>query len=304
MKVLEVRNVHHALQVGMPLLADEGIRGTSRNGPVIAVPYPVTTIYHSPLERVLFWPQRDANPFFHLYESLWMLGGRNDLAPLTRYVKTFAQFSDDGETLWGAYGFRWRKWFGVDQLEEVIQRLRKDPNDRRAVIGMWDPKMDLTRAGKDLPCNMMISVQVVRGRLDITVFCRSNDIIWGAYGANAVHFSFLQEYLAVRIGVPVGIYYQVSVNWHAYPQVFDPLYAEFKAEAPKWVNNPYFMGGVRTTPMSSDPDGLLDQKIVALLAYADGETTEFPNELRDPWANTIIQVFDAFKHRDPSKLIG
>jgi hypothetical protein len=48
------------------------------------------------------------------------------------------------------------------------------------------------------------------------VNCRSNDIIWGAYGANAVHFSFLQEWLAWAIGVRVGVFYQVSFNYHIY----------------------------------------------------------------------------------------
>ena len=50
----------------------------------------------------------------------------------------------------------------------------------------------------------------------MTVLNRSNDAVWGAYGANAVHFSLLQEYLATRIGVPVGKYYQFSNNLHVY----------------------------------------------------------------------------------------
>jgi len=52
--------------------------------------------------------------------------------------------------------------------------------------------------------------------LDMTVFNRSNDIIWGCYGANAVHFSMLQEVMAAWVGVPVGCYWQISDNWHAY----------------------------------------------------------------------------------------
>jgi thymidylate synthase len=52
--------------------------------------------------------------------------------------------------------------------------------------------------------------------LDLTVLCRSNDVVWGAYGANAVHFSVLQEYLAGRIGVDVGVMYQFSNNYHGY----------------------------------------------------------------------------------------
>jgi hypothetical protein len=59
--------------------------------------------------------------------------------------------------------------------------------------------------------------------LDLTVCCRSNDAIWGAHGANAVHFSVLQEYLAARIGVGVGTMYQWSNNYHAYESELENL---------------------------------------------------------------------------------
>ena len=57
----------------------------------------------------------------------------------------------------------------------------------------------------------------------MVVFCRSNDIVWGCYGANAVHFSMLLEYVAARVGIPVGHYTQISVNWHAYKNVWDKM---------------------------------------------------------------------------------
>ncbi len=52
--------------------------------------------------------------------------------------------------------------------------------------------------------------------LDLTVCCRSNDAIWGAHGANVVHLSVLQEYLAAHIGVGVGKLCQLSNNYHVY----------------------------------------------------------------------------------------
>jgi hypothetical protein len=61
------------------------------------------------------------------------------------------------------------------------------------------------------------------GYLDMTIMSRSHDIIWGAYGANAVHFSFLQEYIAARLGVSVGKMYQFSNNWHAYQSTLDKI---------------------------------------------------------------------------------
>ena len=224
MRVISVRNVHQAYPEAIRLLKEEGISQDSRNGPVIVAPFPVTTVYSHPWERVIFWPQRDANPFLHLYESLWMLAGRNDLAPLLRFTKQFAEYSDNGETLHDAYGYRWKRAFGIDQLELIVLRLQSNPKDRRCVLQMWDVHADLGAFGKAVPCNLVVTFQRDwQGKLDMVVFNRSNDIIWGAYGANAVHFSMLQEYMALKIGCPMGTYHQVSVNWHAYKSVFEKM---------------------------------------------------------------------------------
>jgi len=56
----------------------------------------------------------------------------------------------------------------------------------------------------------------------MTVCNRSNDMILGMLGANVVHFSFLQEYLACCIGVQVGVYNQFSNNLHVYTNNFKP----------------------------------------------------------------------------------
>ncbi|MGH3997155.1 MAG: thymidylate synthase [Pseudonocardiaceae bacterium] len=224
MQVLRARNVEHALQLGLGFLQAQGVRRGSRNGPVLVSEEPVTTVYERPRERVLFWPERDANPFFHLYESLWMLNGQRDAATLARYVKRMATFSDDGQTLNAAYGYRCRRHFGRDQLQPIVQALRTNPDDRRCILQIWDQKYDLARPTKDAACNTTVHFQRgYEGQLDMTVFCRSNDIIWGAYGANAVHFSYLQEFVASFVGCPVGRYWQVSDNFHAYEDVFRGL---------------------------------------------------------------------------------
>lgn len=235
MRVLTGRNVNSLYRQGLSVLAEVGREENSRNGPVLVMPCPVTSVYQNPRERVLIDSVRDANPFFHLYESLWMLSGNDGARLLDRYVKDFSsRYADDG-IIHGAYGHRWRTALGFDQLDAVVSRLRQNPDDRQCVIQMWDASddglgcNDLRGAWKDRPCNTHVYLRVrdVRGYddgivvsvhkvLDLTVLCRSNDIVWGAYGANAVHFSFLLEYLAGRLGVGVGIMYQVSNNYHAY----------------------------------------------------------------------------------------
>lgn len=223
---IAARNVNDAFHEAMwvlPVYADEE---QSRAGKVLAVNRPVVTEYKCPLERMLFNTKRNANPFFHVMEAMWMLAGLKDLEHLTGYNKRMAEFSDDGKTLPASYGWRWRTNFGHDQILWVIRHLMEDPKSRRAVIGMWDPDTDPGRVDKrtkDAPCNTHIYFRIVDGKLDMTVLCRSNDVVWGCYGANAVHMSYLQEFVANALMVPVGSYYQFSNNWHIYEHHFDLL---------------------------------------------------------------------------------
>jgi len=259
MYVLKAVNVHEALAMAMSLMARDGMERDSRNGKVLMRTSPVATVYLHPQERVVFHPWRDANPFFHFYESLWMLAGRNDVSPLTRYVKRMASFSDDGKTFNAAYGYRWRSAIRIvedpsalddfdnplhtlksrDQLKTIADNLRQNPNSRQEVLQIWDQEMDLGTQTKDHACNLVATFQVsFGGRLDMVVFCRSNDIIWGAYGANAVHMSYLLEYVALRAGLQMGRYTQISVNWHAYREVFDPMLAKM-FEDQQLTKDPY-----------------------------------------------------------------
>jgi len=207
-----------ALAEGLWYLNIAGIAEDSRNGPVVVAPNIVVTEYGYPAQRVLFSPIRNANPFFHLMESLWMLGGRRDLAWIHTYNKRFLEFADDG-MLHGAYGYRWRRAFFMDQLPAIINLLKKDPQTRRAVLAMWSAPLDLNREYKDIPCNTHVYFDLRNGVLNMTVCCRSNDVWWGAYGANAVHFSILQEYIAAGINSRMGVYRQVSNNYHIYTDI-------------------------------------------------------------------------------------
>jgi hypothetical protein len=98
----------------------------------------------------------------------------------------------------------------------------------------------------------------VVGELNMTVFCRSNDIIWGCYGANAVHFSYLLEYMAAMINCPVGWYTQISVNWHAYLEILKsmPDLPRDSASLPLDIslrqNDPYDSGEVHPIMLVDD----------------------------------------------------
>lgn len=223
--VIHARNVSEALFLGKQVMEQYGVPVQTRNGPALEMPWPVCTVYTHPKERVLFYPERDANPFFHFMESLWMLAGRRDSEFVSEFSGNIGNYADPNGLFWGAYGHRWRYFFDKDQLDILVHRLKTYPNDRRSVLAMWDARSDLSpdNDGLDYPCNTHIYLAVRSGRLNMMVCNRSNDMIWGAYGANAVHMSVLQEYLAARIGVQVGRYEQLSFNFHAYLSTFEKI---------------------------------------------------------------------------------
>lgn len=224
MYIVQADNVAEAYRAGMSLVGSDGIEEQSRNGPVRVLPRPLVNCYNHPRNRVLMDPLRDANPFFHLYEAMWMLVGENSLQGPKNFNSNISTFSDDGLTLNGAYGARWRVHFGYDQIKEVVALLDKDPHSRRAVLGMWDPREDLTNQNsKDLPCNTHIYFRRQGDHLHMTVCCRSNDLVWGCYGANVVHMSVLHEYVAGKLELLLGTYYQVSNNAHVYERHYPLL---------------------------------------------------------------------------------
>ena len=112
MHVIESQGVSEAFYLGLQLLKENGIRRDSRAGEVIEYPEPVCTVYRAPEQRVLFYEERNANPFFHFFEAFWMLAGRQDVSYVTNFNKRMSEFSDDGVIFHGAYGYRWRNYFG------------------------------------------------------------------------------------------------------------------------------------------------------------------------------------------------
>ena len=253
---------------------------------VLAVPY--TTAYGEPRARVLRDPDRDANPFFHLFEALWMLGGRHDVEFLKQFNSTIDQFSDDGAILHGAYGYRWRHHFGYDQLEKVIEEIKKLPNTRRAVLSMWDAHVDpgiAAAGGRDVPCNTQVYFSIKNDQLDMTVTCRSNDAIWGCYGANAVHMSMLLEYTSLSTFIPMGRYYQMSNDLHVYERHW-PLMAKFIEK--DFIEDPYENGKWKFSPKLWIGGGkkAFDDDLERFLTnpYQIDYTTQFMREIVAPMA--------------------
>lgn len=215
MLCLRANNVNEILPIAlMHFQTADVIESKPRGQRRHQYPVPISSMYNHPTERVLFSSVRDCNPYFHFMESLWILAGRNDVKWLEQWLASIKDYSDDGVTFHGAYGARLKR---VGQMSRVIQRLQEEKDTTRAVLAIYDAELDSGYMGKDMPCNCTVMLGIQKGRLNLTVCNRSNDMVWGAYGANVVQFSMLQEYIAGMVGCDVGWYIQISNNAHIYP---------------------------------------------------------------------------------------
>lgn len=258
-------NVPHALREACWKLRSYHIEQPSRNGPVWRAAAPTFLTISNPLERVLFDPIRDANPFFHVMEFCWMIAGSNDIQWIAQFNKRMLEYSDDGKTQHAAYGNRWVHHWGDDQIYEAIDLLKKNKEDRRVVLQMWDPTADLGHTGKDVPCNTQIMLDASLNRLDFLVTNRSNDLIWGMLGANAVHMTMLQELISNAVGIPTGTYRVVSNNLHIYKNVpnFDyymnsalPVYDRYHKA--RWGHIPLLQHNESYLDFAKDCENLVD----------------------------------------------
>lgn len=175
--------------------------------------------------RVLLVPERGHNIFATVAETLWVLAGRNDLHYLSFWLPRAVEFSDDEATWRGAYGKRLFDYGsnygigGINQIFEVVERLKRDPNTRQAVFTLFDPKIDNANT-KDVPCSNYGVFLLRDGMLDLTFCMRSNDVLWGFSHINVFEWTFIQELVAAALGVNVGKYYHLVNSFH----IYEPFY--------------------------------------------------------------------------------
>jgi len=213
--MLKYRNINDALRGNLKLLLKEGKVVESRNGKTLELNSFAFQI-EKPSEKFMFIPGRANNPFATIAETIWVLGGRNDVEYLEFYLPRAKDFSDDGLVWRGGYGPRIRNWQGkVDQVKEVIRLFKEDRNTRRAVIAIFDPVQDFCET-KDEPCNILLTFLIRENKLHATITLRSNDAIWGFSGINAFEWSTLMELIASQVNAEVGTLTFMVGSFHLY----------------------------------------------------------------------------------------
>lgn len=160
------------------------------------------------------------NVAFAIADLVWIMAGRNDLSFLAFWNSRLQEFVGPGPKLHGAYGYRLRRHFGLDQLERAYSGLNLNPDSRQIALQIWDSSIDLPietgePADPDIPCNMLSLLKIRDGKLEWLQIIRSNDLFLGV-PYNFVQFTCLQEIMAGWLGIDCGSYHQISDSLHMY----------------------------------------------------------------------------------------
>ena len=151
-------------------------------------------------------------------EQIWFLSGARKPEDFLRdYTKIWDVFTNPNDVVTVAYGYRWRKHFGRDQIKLLVDLLKKEPSSRHGVIMACDPSTDGLSLFKkaNVPCPFSFVVNIIGGRLNLHNIVRSNDMFLGN-PADVSGFALLQCILAQKLGVKPGIYSHSISNAHIY----------------------------------------------------------------------------------------
>lgn len=179
----------------------------------------VKVVLHDITENIV--SIRDISPAYLFGEWLWYFAGRNDAEFISAFGSMWKKLSDDGKTNNSAYGYLMKYKHGFDQIEKVIELLRKDPHSRRAVINLNTPNERVIET-KDEPCTIALQFLIRNGKLHCTGMMRSNDI-WFGFPYDVAFFTELQMYIADRLKVGYGVYTHFVVSMHLYDRNYEDV---------------------------------------------------------------------------------
>ena len=157
-------------------------------------------------------------------ELLWFLRGDTNVRWLReRGITIWDEWADEHGDLGPVYGHQWRSWSTpdgghVDQLQQVIDQLRVNPDSRRLLVSAWNvadiPKMALA------PCHTMFQFYVADGRLSCQLYQRSADVFLGV-PFNIASYSLLTHMVAQMTGLRVGDFVHTFGDAHLYVNHLD-----------------------------------------------------------------------------------
>jgi thymidylate synthase len=142
-----------------------------------------------------------------IYELLWFLHGDTNTKYLNdNGVKIWNEWANENGDLGRIYGYQWRKWQGyngehIDQISNLIQNIKSNPNSRRHVISAWNVA-DLDKMAL-LPCHFEFIFNVIDDKLSCMMTMRSCDIGLGL-PFNIASYAILTSMIAQVCQLKVG----------------------------------------------------------------------------------------------------
>ena len=169
----------------------------------------------NPTNKVITNKERNWNEEYAAAEWAWYLSGDPRIKKLGElYGKIppiWERMADSNGEVNSNYGYQWKRH---DQLENVINILKKNPDTRQAAISIYDGK-EIHQYAHDTPCTYAVQFTIVQGKLYMSVYMRSNDL-WYGFCNDQYQFASLQEMVAEKLNLPVGTYYHHAHNLHLY----------------------------------------------------------------------------------------
>lgn len=161
-----------------------------------------------------------------IYELLWFIKGDTNIKYLNDHgVSIWDEWADENGELGPVYGAQWRRWKTadgreIDQLSELMEQLKNNPNSRRLIISAWNvgeiEKMALP------PCHSLFQFYVAEGRLSCQLYQRSADTFLGV-PFNIASYALLTMMIAKVLGLQPGDFVHTLGDTHIYLNHFEQV---------------------------------------------------------------------------------
>lgn len=189
-----------------------------------------------------------------VYELLWFLKGDTNIGYLKENgVRIWDEWANENGDLGPVYGHQWRNWNSeeIDQITELIETLKKNPNSRRMLVSAWNPSVlpDTSKSfaenienGKVAlpPCHAFFQFYVADGKLSCQLYQRSADIFLGV-PFNIASYALFTMMIAQVCDLHVGEFIHTFGDAHIYNNHFEQVELQLSREPrplPKMILNP------------------------------------------------------------------
>lgn len=168
-----------------------------------------------------------------IHELLWFLSGDTNIKYLKENgVSIWDEWADENGDLGPVYGHQWRSWptpegGKVDQISQVIEQIKKNPNSRRHIVSAWNPaevdKMALP------PCHALFQFYVADGKLSCQLYQRSADYFLGV-PFNIASYALLVHMFAQQCDLKVGEFVWTGGDVHLYSNHLEQAKTQLQRE--------------------------------------------------------------------------